>query len=87
MSQVLIQLQNNPLHISIFPTISASQTDPLEFSFLLSTSLDIFEARLASGQKTDSSDFGLLQAIDENLAMYGWLTNTGVKVSISLPLN
>lgn len=24
-------------------------------------------------------DFGMLQAIDERLAMYGWMTNTGVK--------
>jgi hypothetical protein len=29
--------------------------------------------------KTADQDFGLLQAIDERLAMYGWLTNTGVK--------
>jgi hypothetical protein len=29
--------------------------------------------------KTADQDFGLLQAVDERLAMYGWLTNTGVK--------
>lgn len=44
---------------------------------MLSTCLDIFEARIPS--KTVGQDFGLLQAIDERLAMYGWLTNTGVK--------
>ena len=33
-------------------------------------------------QKTADQDFGLLQAIDERLAMYGWLTNTGVKFVI-----
>ena len=27
-------------------------------------------------------DFGLLQAVDERLAMYGWLTNTGVKIVV-----
>jgi trafficking protein particle complex subunit 2 len=27
-------------------------------------------------------DFGLLQAVDEQLAMYGWLTNTGIKIII-----
>jgi len=32
--------------------------------------------------KTVDQDFGLLQAIDERLAMYGWLTNTGVKLVI-----
>lgn len=30
-------------------------------------------------QKMADQDFGLLQAIDERLAMYGFLTNTGVK--------
>jgi hypothetical protein len=33
-------------------------------------------------QKTADQDFGLLQAIDERLAMYGWLTNTGIKFVI-----
>jgi hypothetical protein len=32
--------------------------------------------------KTADQDFGLLQAVDERLAMYGWLTNTGVKFVI-----
>lgn len=44
---------------------------------MLSTCLDIFEARLPT--KTVQQDFGLLQAVDERLAMYGYLTNTGVK--------
>jgi len=68
-------LQNNPLHISLFPP---EERAPLEFSFLLSSCLDIFEARLP--HKTADQDFGLLQAVDERLAMYGWLTNTGVKI-------
>lgn len=69
--------QNNPLHISLFP---AEERAPLEFQFLLSSCLDIFEARLP--YKTVDQDFGLLQAVDERLAMYGWLTNTGVKIVI-----
>ncbi|KZM25245.1 ATP binding [Ascochyta rabiei] len=68
---------NNPLHISLFP---AEERAPLEFQFLLSSCLDIFEARLP--YKTADQDFGLLQAVDERLAMYGWLTNTGVKIVI-----
>lgn len=52
----------------------------MEFQFLLSSCLDIFEARLP--HKTVDQDFGLLQAVDERLAMYGWLTNTGVKFVI-----
>lgn len=30
-------------------------------------------------QKTADQDFGLLYAISEDLAAYGWMTNTGVK--------
>ena len=47
---------------------------------MLSSCLDIFELR--APHKTADQDFGLLQAIDERLAMYGWLTNTGVKLVI-----
>lgn len=47
---------------------------------MLSSCLDIFEIRMP--HKTVDQDFGLLQAIDERLAMYGWLTNTGVKLVI-----
>ncbi|OCL03603.1 Sedlin [Glonium stellatum] len=73
----VIGKHNNPLHISLFPP---EERAPLEFSFLLSSCLDIFEARLP--HKTADQDFGLLQAVDERLAMYGWLTNTGVKFVI-----
>ncbi|EON62781.1 hypothetical protein W97_02006 [Coniosporium apollinis CBS 100218] len=73
----VIGKHNNPLHISLFPP---DERAALEFSFLLSSSLDIFEARLP--HKTADQDFGLLQAVDERLAMYGWLTNTGVKFVI-----
>ena len=47
---------------------------------MLNSCLDIFEARMPS--KTVGHDFGLLHALDERLAMYGWLTNTGVKLVI-----
>jgi trafficking protein particle complex subunit 2 len=70
-------LENNPLLISLFPP---DQRDPLEFSFLLSSCLDIFKAR--TPYKTADQDFGLLQAVDERIAMYGWMTNTGVKFVI-----
>ncbi len=33
-------------------------------------------------QKSADQDLGLLQAVDERLACYGWLTNTGVKFVI-----
>lgn len=51
---------------------------------MLSTCLDIFEARMHT--KTVGQDFGLLQAIDERLAMYGWLTNTGIKLVIIIDM-
>ncbi|KAI9835541.1 MAG: hypothetical protein M1819_001992 [Sarea resinae] len=73
----VIAKQNNPLHISLFPPGARSK---LEFSFLLSSCLDIFEIRAPS--KTADQDFGLLQAVDERLSMYGWLTNTGIKIII-----
>lgn len=72
---LLNNTQNNPLHISLFPP---ENRDALQFSFLLSSCLDIFEIRMP--HKTADQDFGLLQAIDERLSMYGWLTNTGVKL-------
>ncbi|GAB7345464.1 hypothetical protein MBLNU457_3791t1 [Dothideomycetes sp. NU457] len=37
--------------------------------------------------KPVGQDFGLLQAIDERLAMYGWLTNTGVKFVIVVDMS
>lgn len=55
---------------------------PLQFSLLLSSTLDIFASRArhatASGTLL-SGDFGLLHAVDDRLAAYGWETNTGVK--------
>ncbi|KIX04944.1 uncharacterized protein Z518_05815 [Rhinocladiella mackenziei CBS 650.93] len=49
-------------------------------TFLLNSCLDIFDIR--SQTKTVDQDLGLLQAIDERLAAYGWLTNTGIKFII-----
>jgi len=96
-------LQNNPLHITIFPSAPARSDEkaaplrtPLQFSLILASSLDIFEARAALA-KTNSSasntiglsggnnsgmltgDLGLLHAIDERLAVYGFETNTRVR--------
>ncbi|GAM82928.1 hypothetical protein ANO11243_009140 [Dothideomycetidae sp. 11243] len=77
----VIGRHNNPLHISLFQGDEETQPrNRLEFSFMLSSCLDIFEARMPS--KPVGQDFGLLQAVDERLAMYGWLTNTGVKFVI-----
>lgn len=71
------QVQDNPLHIALFPP---HENELLDFSFLLNTCLDIFEIR--QNNKTIEQDLGLLQAVDERLATYGWLTNTAIKFVI-----
>lgn len=48
--------------------------------FLLNSCLDIFDIR--QNNKTIDQDLGLLQAVNERLATYGWLTNTGTKFVI-----
>ncbi|KAL9946442.1 hypothetical protein ACHAP6_005390 [Verticillium nonalfalfae] len=84
-------MSNNPLHVSIFPSFNpqtntlAPLRTPLQFSLLLSSTLDVFElrARHAAGTGTGlSGDFGLLHAVDERLAAYGFETNTGVKIVV-----
>jgi hypothetical protein len=78
---LLIDPKENPLHISLLPPFLESR---LRFSFLINSCLDIFDLR----QKHTSvdQDLGLLQALDERLAVYGWLTNTGVKLLIVVDL-
>ncbi|KAL4813025.1 Sedlin [Aspergillus spinulosporus] len=72
---------DNPLHTSLFPPYLGSAID---FSFLLNSSLDIFEIR--QKQTSVDQDLGLLQAVDERLASYGWITTTGVKFLIIVDL-
>jgi trafficking protein particle complex subunit 2 len=89
--------QNNPLHISIFPTCSPQSPGgppttlltPLQTSLLLSSTLDIFEARARANALTGqglSSDYGLLKNVDERLAMFGWETNTGVRFVVGVDM-
>ncbi|KAI1207367.1 snare-like protein [Annulohypoxylon truncatum] len=98
----VIGRNNNPLHITIFPSYDVATNKraplrtPLQFSLLLSSTLDVFEARRRASSSTSQSggsggggagaaapvvtgDFGLLHAVDERLAAYGFETNTGVK--------
>ncbi|KAH7011756.1 Longin-like domain-containing protein [Ilyonectria destructans] len=81
--------QNNPLHISIFPshdpatnTFAPIRTS-LQFSLLLSSSIDVFDLRAKHNAVSGvglSGDFGLLHAVDDRLAAYGFETNTGVRM-------
>ncbi|EKD16561.1 uncharacterized protein L3040_001302 [Drepanopeziza brunnea f. sp. 'multigermtubi'] len=80
----VIGKNNNPLHISIFPSAPTNLPlrTPLQYSLLLSSTLDIFEARSKINTNSGgglSGDFGLLHAVDERLAAYGFETNTGVR--------
>ncbi|KAI0164535.1 snare-like protein [Hypoxylon sp. FL1284] len=98
----IIGRHNNPLHVTVFPSYDAATNTraplrtPIQFSLLLSSALDVFEARARSGGSAQqpgggggssnssaapavTGDFGLLHAVDERLAAYGFETNTGVK--------
>lgn len=77
----IIGQYDNPLHISQFPP---HENEELQMSFLLNSSLDIFDIRLKN--KMLDQDLGLLHAVDERLATYGWLTNTGTKFIIAVDM-
>ncbi|PHH70236.1 hypothetical protein CDD82_7249 [Ophiocordyceps australis] len=82
----IIGRNNNPLHTSIFPSYDASTKkslplrSPLQFSLLLSSTLDVFALRAA--RNAVSGDAGLLHAVDDRLAAYGFETNTGVRMVV-----
>ncbi|KAK2612336.1 hypothetical protein QQS21_001600 [Conoideocrella luteorostrata] len=85
----VIGRNNNPLHISIFPSHDPSTNSftpirtPLQFSLLLSSTIDVFELRAKANAASDvglSGDMGLLHAVDDRLAAYGYETNTGVRM-------
>lgn len=72
--------QNNPLHT----TILAPLRTPLQYSLLLSSALDAFDMRRAAADPSApptnlTGEFGLLHAVDDRLAAYGYETNTGVR--------
>ncbi|KAI1344711.1 Longin-like domain-containing protein [Xylariaceae sp. FL0016] len=84
----VIGRNNNPLHTTILPSHDpatntyAPVRSSLQFSLLLSSTLDVFAARARHAGASNllmSGDFGLLHAVDERLAAYGFETNTGVK--------
>jgi len=73
--------QGNPLHIALFPPHLASPSASLEFSFLLNSSLDIFDAHARDHNRVDQ-DLGMLQAVDERLSIWGWETGTGARFAV-----
>jgi hypothetical protein len=82
---ILSQWQDNPLHIALFPPHKNKPNAQLEFSFILNSSLDIFDLRARDKSRVDQ-DLGLLHAIDERLSVWGWETGTGTKFAIVLDM-
>ena len=76
-------LQDQPLHIALYPPHASIPGSYLEFSFLLNASLDVFDLRARDKGRVDQ-DLGLLHAIDERLSVWGWETGTGVRFAIVL---
>ncbi|UNI20686.1 hypothetical protein JDV02_006753 [Purpureocillium takamizusanense] len=85
----VIGRNNNPLHMSIFPSHDPSTNafapirTPLQFSLLLSSTVDVFDLRAKQNAAAGvglSGDVGLLHAVDDRLAAYGFETNTGVRM-------
>lgn len=75
--------------MSVFPSYDPSTNGfapirtALEFSLLLSSTIDVFELRARHNAAAGvglSGDFGLLHAVDDRLAAYGFETNTGVRM-------
>ncbi|MCJ1380524.1 hypothetical protein MMC17_003632 [Xylographa soralifera] len=79
----IIGKHDNPLHISLFPPHDSTPGAYLEFSFLLNSSLDVFDLRRRDKNRVDQ-DLGLLHAIDERLSVWGWETGTGTRFAIVL---
>ncbi|PYH40930.1 uncharacterized protein BP01DRAFT_360857 [Aspergillus saccharolyticus JOP 1030-1] len=72
---------DKPIHVALLPPYLNSTID---FSFLVNSCLDIIEIRRK--QTSIDQDLGLLHAVDERLAAYGWLTTTGVKLLVIVDL-
>lgn len=52
---------------------------------MLNSSLDILSFR--EQNNAVDQDLGLLHALDQRFAVYGWITNTGVKFLIVVDMN
>ncbi|KAH6617306.1 Longin-like domain-containing protein [Chaetomium tenue] len=91
----VIGRNNNPLHTSIFPSYDPSNNSfrpvrtPLQFSLILSSTLDVFELRSRQNAAAGvglTGDFGLLHAVDDRLAAYGFETNTGTRFVVIIDM-
>lgn len=78
----VIGRNNNPLHMTVFaPRDGAGPArTPLQFSLLLSSTMDVFEQRAQQQGARAAGDAWLVHAVDDRLAAYGSETNTGVRL-------
>ncbi|RHZ70847.1 hypothetical protein Glove_265g11 [Diversispora epigaea] len=75
----IIGKMNNPLYIKNF-----TDTHPdLKYHYIAHTSIDVIEERISAGPESADTYLGLLYAM-EDLAVYGYLTNTRVKFVVVL---
>jgi len=74
----VIGKQNNPLFLQHF-----TDADELKFHYIVHTSLDIVEERASRGSTADDMFLGLLCPI-EDYRVYGFITNTQVKLIVVL---
>ncbi|KAI9345333.1 Sedlin, N-terminal conserved region-domain-containing protein [Obelidium mucronatum] len=73
--------QNNPLFIRPFST----RHQELKFHYCCHTACDIIEERVAPGSKNMDLYLGLLYCL-EDLAVYGFMTNTKIKFVIVISM-
>ncbi|KAI9289489.1 Sedlin, N-terminal conserved region-domain-containing protein [Umbelopsis sp. AD052] len=71
----VIGKQNNPLYIKNY---SSSHPD-LKYHYIAHTAIDVIEERVLNNPKLTDAYLGLLYAM-EDLAVYGFMTNTRVKI-------
>ncbi|KAI9674337.1 MAG: hypothetical protein M1829_003738 [Trizodia sp. TS-e1964] len=69
---------NTPLHTTLFPPTLPR----LQYALLLSSCTDLLLARLAPPAPALDQDLGLLQAVDERLACYARVANSGTRFMV-----
>ena len=75
---------STPIHPSSTAVANVTHASTtLRYHFIAHSSLDIIEERIASGAKTIDTYFGLLH-IMEDVAVFGFLTNTLVKIIVMI---
>ncbi|KAG4104693.1 Sedlin [Neocallimastix lanati (nom. inval.)] len=77
----IIGKNNNPMFIKNY----SNEVDELKFHYLANISCDLVEAKITQSKYNDSY-LGLLY-IMEDLAVYGYLTNTKIKIIIILTIS